>query len=44
MEQSVKDFEKSIVETTWEDKDTDYIVQAIQDEKLGLKSVDELNQ
>jgi len=36
--------ENSIVETTWEDKDTDLLVQYQIDKKLKLESIDELSQ
>lgn len=36
--------EESIVETTWEEKDTDLVVQYQIDKKLNLESVDELSQ
>ena len=36
--------EESIVETTWEEKDADLVVQYQIDKKLNLESVDELSQ
>ena len=42
MENSDKDFENSIVKTTWTDRDTEYVAQSEIYKMLGLKSVDEL--
>jgi len=43
MENSAESIEKSIVETTWEDKDTEYVTQyEIHKKLLHLKDVDEL--
>ncbi len=44
MENPSESIEKSVVETTWEDKDTDLVVQYQIDKKLHLESVDELSQ
>ena len=44
MKNSTKSIEDSIVETTWEEKDLDLIVQYQIYKKLNLESVDELSQ
>jgi len=44
MENSAESIEDSIVDTTWEEKDTDLVVQYQIDKKLKLESVDELSQ
>ncbi len=44
MNNSAEDITESIVETSWEDKDTDLVVQYKMDKKLNLESVDELSQ
>ena len=43
MENSSENIEKSIVATTWEDKDTEYVAQyEIHKKHLNLKDIDEL--
>ena len=43
MENSSESIEKSIVGTTWEDKDTEYLAQCeIHKKHLHLKDIDEL--
>lgn len=44
MKNSAESIEDSIVETTWEEKDTDLVVQYQLYKKLKLESVDELSQ
>ena len=44
MKNSTESIEDSIVETTWEEKDTDLVVQYQIYKKLNLESVDELSQ
>ena len=44
MGNSTESIEESVVETTWEDKDIDLVVQYQIDKKLKLGSVDELSQ
>ena len=42
MEKSTKSLEDSIVETTWQDKDTEYVAQSQIYKMLNLPDVDEL--
>jgi len=44
MADTASNIENDIVETTWEDKDTDLVVQYQIDKKLNLESVPELSQ
>ena len=44
MKNSTESIEDSIVETTWEEKDLDLVVQYQIYKKLNLESVDELSQ
>lgn len=37
------EFEKSIIPSQWEEKDTDLVVQHMMDKKLNLESVSELS-
>ena len=36
------DIESMLVPTTWEDRDTEIVVQSIIDKEMGLKTVDKL--
>ncbi len=43
MNDSSKELEAMIVETSWDDKDTDIVVQYKIDQKLGLKNKPDIN-